>query len=229
MKMAAAEALYNTEKPAGFSWFTIGTPNGQSEKVAIKTPGLLSFLATGSFNGQVRGINQLRTEYQKKYGVDPGAKYYSGDGYVPMIPVTYWSFRLMMGFGGVGALISIAILWLTRKGRMPDGRWLKWAAISLPLLPLLANSFGWIFTEMGRQPWAVFGLMTTSNAVSPGVTVFEALLSLILLTLVYGVLAVIEVGLMLKYIRAGVPELTDADTTNVRPPADDDRPLAFAY
>ena len=228
MKMAAAEALYNTEKPAGFSWFTIGTPDGKTEKFAIKTPDLLSFLATGSFNGEVKGINQLDAQYKSTYGVDTTATSYSASGYIPMIPVTYWSFRFMMGFGGLGALISIAILWLTRKGRMPDARWLKWAAIALPVLPLVANTFGWIFTEMGRQPWAVFGLMTASNAVSPGVSVFEAATSLVLLTLVYGVLAVVEVGLMLKYIKAGVPELSAADT-DVRPPADDDRPLAFAY
>jgi cytochrome d ubiquinol oxidase subunit I len=229
MKMAAAEALYNTEKPASFSWFTVGTPDGKTEKFSIKTPDLLSFLATGSFNGQVEGINQLRAEYQKKYGVEPGATYYSGDGYVPMIPVTYWSFRLMMGTGGLAAVISIVILWLTRKGRLPDARWVKWAAIALPLLPLAANSFGWIFTEMGRQPWAVFGLMTTSHAVSPGVSVFEAATSLIVLTLVYAVLAVVELGLMLKYIKTGAPELTAADTSTDRPPAGDDRPLAFAY
>jgi cytochrome d ubiquinol oxidase subunit I len=229
MKMASAEALYNTEKPASFSWFTIGTPDGRSEKFAVKTPHLLSFLATGSTSGEVKGINQLRAEYEKTYGTDPGAAYYSADGYVPIIPVTYWSFRFMMGFGGLGALISLAILWLTRRGRLPSSRWLTWSAIALPMLPLLANTFGWIFSEMGRQPWAVFGLMTTSHAVSPGVSVFEAATSLVVLTTVYGVLAVVEVGLMLKYIKAGAPELAAADRSTDGPPPGDDRPLAFAY
>ena len=68
-----------------------------------------------------------------------------------------------------------------------------WSAVALPFMPLFANSFGWIFTEMGRQPWAVFGLMTTARAVSPGVSTGEALTSLITLTLLYGVLAVVEV------------------------------------
>ena len=67
-------------------------------------------------------------------------------------------------------------------------------AIALPLLPLGANSFGWLFTEMGRQPWSVFGLMTTASSVSPGVGTGEVLTSLVVLTLLYGVLAVVEVG-----------------------------------
>ena len=80
MKMAAAEALYDTEQPADFSIFTVGTPDGTEEKFAIKIPKVLSFLATGSFDGKVKGINQLRKQYEKTYGSDPGARYYSPEG-----------------------------------------------------------------------------------------------------------------------------------------------------
>src|SRR4029079_1620391 len=99
MKMAAAEGLYETESSAGFSVFTIGSLDGSEEKFAIKIPGLLSFLATGSFDGEVEGINQLRDQYEKTYGQDPGASYYTAGDYVPIIPVTYWAFRLMIGLG----------------------------------------------------------------------------------------------------------------------------------
>lgn len=75
-----------------------------------------------------------------------------------------------------------------------------------PALPFLANSLGWIFTEMGRQPWTVFGLMRTAAAVSPGVDVVEVAITLAGFTLVYAVLAVIEVRLLLKYIRIGPHE-----------------------
>src|SRR5690348_3766586 len=71
MKMAAAEALYRTEQPAPFSLLTIGSLNGQREEWAIKVPDLLSFLATGTLDGQVRGIDQLRAQYQRSYGQDP--------------------------------------------------------------------------------------------------------------------------------------------------------------
>lgn len=226
MKMAAAEGLYETEQPASFSWLTIGTPDGKTEKFAIKTPGLLSFLATGSFDGEVRGINPLREEYQRTYGEDPGATYYSPGDYTPVIPVTYWTFRFMIGLGVLAAGLGALILWVTRGQRVPSARIWRWVAIGVPLMPLFANSFGWLFTEMGRQPWAVFGLMTTAHAVSPGVSTFEVAASLITFTVLYGVLAVVEVGLLLKYIRAGAEK-------DVAPgPASDDdtdRPLAFAY
>ncbi len=227
MKMAAAEGLYNTESSAGFSLLTIGTLDGSKETFAVKIPGLLSFLATGSPDSQVKGINELRAQYQKKYGADPGAAYYSAGNYTPNIPLTYWSFRLMIGLGLAAAGIAAWILWATRRGRAPTSRLLRWLAMSLPFLPLFANTFGWLFTEFGRQPWVVFGLMTTASGVSPNVSVTEALISLITLTLLYAGLAVVEVKLMLTYIRAGAEEIP-------APPDDDeagdpDRPLAFAY
>jgi len=227
MKMAAAEALYDTEAPAGFSIFTVGTLDGSEEKFSIKIPGLLSFLAEGDPDAEVVGINDLRQQYRQTYGTDPGASYYSPGDYTPVIPLTYWSFRLMIGLGLAAAAAAAWILLATRRQRTPGGRAILWTALVLPFLPLFANSFGWIFTEVGRQPWAVFGLMTTDRAVSPGVSTLEVLASLIAFTLLYGFLAVIEVRLMLTYIRRG------ADPIDHQPPTDDadegDRPLAFAY
>lgn len=225
MKMAAAEGLYETESSAGFSIFTLGSLDGTEEVFSIKIPGLLSFLGTGSTSGEVEGINQLREQYQETYGQDPGEKYYSPGDYTPVVPVTYWTFRIMIGLGLLGAAIAGWILLATRRGRVPEGKWIMRSAIALPFLPLFANSFGWIFTELGRQPWAVFGLMTTESAVSPGTTTFEVLTSLIVLTLLYGVLAVIEIRLLLTYIRRGADPVQP-------PPTDDtdaDKPLAFAY
>jgi cytochrome bd ubiquinol oxidase subunit I len=228
MKMAAAEALYDNEKPASFSLLTIGSLDGSQEKFAIKVPRLLSFLATGTFDGQVQGINQLRAKYQAKYGQDPGAKYYSPGSYTPIIPITYWTFRIMIGLGTVAAAGAALVLWVTRRSRqLRPGRAWVWLAVSLPLLPVFANSFGWIFTEMGRQPWAVFGLMTTATAVSPGVSVGEALTSVVTLTLVYAVLAIIEIGLMLKYVRAGAEEFVEPPNPSLGEQSDE--PLAFAY
>jgi cytochrome d ubiquinol oxidase subunit I len=227
MKMAAAEGLYDTTDHAPFSVLTIGRLDGTAATNIIELPGLLSFLGTGTFDGEVQGINQLRTQYRRTYGQDPGATYYSPGDYTPVIPITYWSFRLMIGLGLAAAAGAGAILLGTRRGRTPTGRAWVWLAVSLPLLPLAANSFGWIFTEMGRQPWAVFGVMTTAQAVSPGVSVAQAATSLIALTLLYAVLMVIEVRLMLTYVRKGADPFHDPHEG-----ADDDdadRPLAFAY
>jgi cytochrome d ubiquinol oxidase subunit I len=174
-------------------------------------PRVLSFLATGSFGGKVQGIDNLQSAYSQVYG--PGS-------YTPIIPVTYWSFRLMIGIGLLAALIALVMLWSLRRGRTPRSRWLLWGAIAVPLLPLAANSFGWIFTEMGRQPWLVFGQLKTSAGVSAN-SAGEVLASLIVLTLLYGGLAVVEAGLMLRAIKAGLPAEPG--------PADTGKPLELVY
>ncbi|HQR28121.1 MAG TPA: cytochrome ubiquinol oxidase subunit I [Nocardioides sp.] len=228
MKMAAAEGLFDTEQPASFSILTIGTPDGQTERFAIKIPNLLSFLATGDWNGEVKGINQLREQYLQEFGQDPGATYYDPGDYTPVIPVTYWSFRFMMGLGFFVAGGAILILWLTRRGRTPTSRWFGAFGISLPVAAVLASSWGWLFTEMGRQPWVVFGLMTTRNGVSPGVATYEAWISLILLTVLYAVLAVVEIGLLAKYIKRGADPFEEPPDVPLGG-SDEDAPMAFAY
>jgi cytochrome bd ubiquinol oxidase subunit I len=226
MKMAAAEALYNSEgSNAPFSLLTIGSLDGSQEKYSVKVPGLLSFLATGRFDGSVEGINQIKADYQKQYGQNTSARTFS-PSYTPTIPLTYWSFRIMIGLGMVGALIALAVLWSTRRDRIPRHRLWFWVIAATPLLPLFANSFGWIFTETGRQPWIVFGVMTTTSGVSPGVSAGEVWTSLITLTLLYAGLAVIEMKLLLRAIAVGA-----ADFEEPVDPADRDAnaPLVFAY
>ncbi|WOP19749.1 cytochrome ubiquinol oxidase subunit I [Raineyella sp. LH-20] len=232
MKMAAAEAIWETETPASFSLFTIGTLDGSREVFSIKVPGVTSFLATGSFNGTVQGINPLREQYDAQYTQMIRERY--GDEvansmtYTPSVPVSYWSFRLMIGLGMLAIAVGIIALVLVRGGKLPPVRagWF-WTLmmVAAPLLPLIANSFGWIFTEMGRQPWIVFGLMPTAPAVSIGVPAVQVLITMIGFTLIYGVLAVIEVRLMLRAIRKGL-----APVPSVQPAgAESDAPLSFAY
>jgi cytochrome d ubiquinol oxidase subunit I len=160
MKMAAAEALYNTEAPASFSLFTVGALNGGSEVWSVRVPYLLSLIATLNPHGTEQGINDVQRAYVKKYG--PGS-------YKPIVPVTYWSFRLMIGFGMLAALLALAGPWRTRRRRIPRSQWFCRAAIWGVGLPYLASTMGWIFTEMGRQPWTVFGVLQTSQSESPGV------------------------------------------------------------
>ncbi len=199
MKMAAAEALYTTEQPASFSLFTVGTLDGSKELFSIRIPDLLSFLATGNFNGKVEGINDLQAQYQQ-----PAPQGYGPGDYKPNIPVTYWTFRLMIGAGALAALAALWFLYRMRKGGLP-GRGAVAVAILLPLLPLAANSLAWLFTEMGRQPWIVFGLMETSTAVSPTSTTLDVLISVVGFTLLYGALAIVMVGLMVRRVREGLP------------------------
>lgn len=214
MKMAAAEALYQTSQPAGFSILTIGTLSGTKPVFQITIPRLLSFLATASFDGKVEGINDLQSRYTATYG--PGI-------YKPYIPVAYWGFRTMVGAGLLIGLVALAGLWLTRGGRLPQHRWIWTLGVWSIVLPFIANSTGWIFTEMARQPWLVFGRLKTVHGVSPAVGSGTVLTSLVVFTLLYGALAVVEFGLMVKYARAEPPEAAEPGTTG------GDEPLAFAY
>ena len=218
MKMAAAEALYETTDSAPFSLLTIGTLDGSRSVFQIDIPSVLSFLATGDFKGTVKGVNDLQAEYELTYG--PG-------DYSPNIPLAYWSFRLMIGFGGLGFLFALLALFQMRRGRTPHGKWFLPAMIFLPFTPLLANSFGWIFTEAGRQPWAVFGLIRTSDGVSAVVSAGSVLFTMIVFTLLYGVLAFIEVGLTLKVIKNG-PQ-TEIDYEDPKLGGSDTKPLVMAY
>jgi cytochrome d ubiquinol oxidase subunit I len=195
MKMAAAEAMYHTSTgaDASFSVFTLGTPDGVSELFSIRIPYLLSFLSTHTFDGTVEGINNLQEQYTQLYG--PG-------DYAPIIWVTYWSFRWMIGLGLAHILVAVAGLWVTRKGKSPVTWIWKIAIWSFPL-SLLAMSVGWVFTEMGRQPWLVFGLLKTADGVSPNVSGIEILISLIAFTVLYGALAVVEFRLILKAAQKG--------------------------
>lgn len=198
MKVAAAEALYTTQQNALFSILSVGDLSGDTATAMIEVPGLLSWLATGNWNGAsstVQGINDIQAQYVQTYG--PG-------NYVPYVPVTYWGFRLMTGLGMIAALYAL-----------------------IALFPLFGISAGWIFTEMGRQPWIVFGEQLTADGVSPLLTPFEVWVSMIWFTLLYAVLAVIEVRLLVKYIRAGAPETVVEDP--LAEAKDDDKQLYFAY
>ena len=234
MKMAAAEGQYE-DVPEGvgapFSIITVGTLDGREELWALTVPKLQSYLATGSLTGAVEGINHIQERYEMTYA---GNELTAADDYRPIIPVTYWSFRIMMGLGFVAMAIAAAVLWQLRgKGdehdetRMGSKLW-AWSGAIIIFLPLLANSFGWIFTEMGRQPWLVMGLMTTQSGVSPGVSTFEVATSLAVFTLLYGVLAVVMVGLCLRYGRAGAEPVAEGDSLDPAQRSDDDE-YVFTY
>jgi cytochrome d ubiquinol oxidase subunit I len=214
MKMAAAEAMFDSAcgANASFSIFSIGTPDGTEEIWSLRVPYLLSFLSTHSFDGCVEGLNDLQAQYTETFG--------AGVDYRPIVWVTYWSFRWMIGLGGVATLISVAGLWLTRKkAQRPVARWMWKVAIWSAPLPLLGSLVGWVFTEMGRQPWIVFSLMLTEDGVSPNVPGWTVLISLIAFTAVYASLAVVEFGLIRKAAQKGPDPLPEPGSPEADDPA----------
>ena len=222
MKMAAAEAQYETEKGAGFSIFALGGLERNPGKLDtnIEIPKTLSFLATGDPNGEVRGINEIQREYEETYG--PG-------DYVPWVGVTYWTFRLMVGAGTAIILLTAIGWWLIRRRRLHDSRWWLKLAIPAVALPFIANSAGWIFTEMGRQPWVVQGLLSTDDAVSPTVSTAQVLLTLIGFTVLYGVIALIAGRLFLREAKHGPEPARDPDELPPPAPTPETPDLALAY
>lgn len=249
MKMASAEAACHDG--GQFSVLTVGKPDlnsCDSVKPIIEIPGLLSFLAKGDFTSDVPGVNTLIPEYQEKYGttLPEGDIYgeYSGAevDYQPLMIVTYWGFRMMIGFGVLSAAFAALALVLTRKGTVPQAKWLNTLAVLSIFAPFIANSAGWVFTEMGRQPFVVAPnpdpsgvdgvFLYTAAAISPSVTAAELMFSLITLTLLYGALMVVELKLLIKYTRGGVVSaMPELDTRNNKPTVDakNDDVLAFAY
>jgi cytochrome d ubiquinol oxidase subunit I len=196
MKMAAAEAVYRTQYGASFSLLTIGNLSGQPI-FQIRIPHLLSLIATLSWNGKVTGISGAQHAEVLRYG--PGS-------YVPVLWVTYWSFRLMVGLGFLILIASAWALWRARRGGKPLelGRWTLWVLVGCIAAPFLANTFGWLFTEMGRQPWIVYGLMRTRVANSPDVSTADVAVTLGGFVLLYTVLGVVDVALMYLSARRGL-------------------------
>ncbi|MBM3715586.1 MAG: cytochrome ubiquinol oxidase subunit I [Actinobacteria bacterium] len=212
MKMAAAEATFNTVcgQDASFSIFTLGTPDGTSELFSIRVPFLLSILSTHSLDGCVEGINDLNTLYAQK--MFPQFADQVDGNFAPVLWVTYWAFRWMIALGGLAALVCVVGLWVTRKkATRPVAPWMWRVAIWAAPLPMMASLVGWVFTEMGRQPWIVFGLMLTEDGVSPSVPGWTVLLSLVAFTLVYLTLAIVEFGLIKKMAQKGPDPLPDPD------------------
>jgi cytochrome bd ubiquinol oxidase subunit I len=208
MKVAAMEAQWNTCQPCSFSAFQIG--GGKQDKTPTKIiaiPHLLSLLADDSWNGKVVGMNQLNAQYQQKYG--PG-------NYVPNVFIQYWSMRVMAYIAVVVFVLALWGMWLLWRRKLAATRWsstwfLKiavWAAV----LPFLMNTAGWMLTENGRQPWIVQGLQQTKQGVSPSISTATVAISLTVFVLLYGVLAVVDWALMVRYSRKQldpVPELND--------------------
>ena len=203
MKLAVMESLWETANPAPYLLFASIDQNKQQNSLEISVPGALSLLVHGSLDGEIKGIKELQAQYAQQYG--PG-------NYVPDIFPVFWSYRIMIGAGmWLLALTAFAFFQL-RRNRLEQNPWLLRAIFwSLPV-PYLANSAGWIVTEMGRQPWIVFGLQRVEQAVSPNVSSGAVWTSLIGFTVLYGLLAVVGVHLLKKFARQG-PE--QANSGNV--------------
>jgi cytochrome bd-type quinol oxidase subunit 1 len=208
MKIAAAEGQWTTCQPCSFSVVQIGGGNNDPTPTKIiEVPHLLSVLATGTWNGQVVGLNPLQAQYAQQYG--PG-------NYVPDVFIQYWSMRVMAYGGVVLLLVGLLGAWLLWRRRLAEARWYLLVAIWATVLPFVMNTAGWALTENGRQPWIVQGLQLVRDAVSPSVSVATVVTSLTVFVVVYVVLGVVDFLLMRHFARKELAPVT-AETEEETP------------
>lgn len=193
MKIAASEALWHTSAIHA-PWTLVGTidTRAHTDPFVLQIPYLLSILAYNSLTGRLPGLLELNRHYQAVYG--PG-------NYIPPVFWTFWAFRTMIFAGTAMALIALLAAYLTIKGKRPHWLLVLWEWTLF--LPYIANSAGWVMTEVGRQPWAVFGLLKTPVGVSPTVSKAELWTTVIGYAVLYLGIAVSALYLFLFIIRQG--------------------------
>jgi len=146
----------------------------------IAIPAGLSLLASNSLKASVKGMNDLQAEYEEKYGVGY---------YIPGVSVLFWSFRIMVGIGFSLIFLNAVQYWCWRNKKIESYPiLLKMTVWSYPL-PYLAITTGWIMTEVGRQPWIVYGLLLTEKGISKVVSAASVWASLATYSAVYGIIA----------------------------------------
>jgi cytochrome d ubiquinol oxidase subunit I len=215
MKIAAAEAQWDTCQPCSFSAFQIGGGNDDPTPTKIiQIPHLLSVLATGTWNGEVQGMNELQAQYEQEYG--------SGY-YIPNVFIQYWSMRVMAYLGALMSLLALWGAWLLGRRKLETSRVFLWVATWAVIAPFLMNTAGWMLTENGRQPWLVQGLMQTEDGVSPSVSTTDMVISLAAYYAIFIALAGVYAFLMFRYARRGL-ELEHEEL-----PPDDTRTPALTY
>jgi cytochrome d ubiquinol oxidase subunit I len=186
VKFAAMESMWETQACAGLNLITF--PNAKHECNLVETgtiPKLLSYLAYHNPNAVVKGLKDFPKEDRP-----------------PVLPV-FLSFRAMVGMGFFMTLLTILAVFFSWKGNLEKQRFFLRVMIYCIPLPYLANQLGWLVAEIGRQPWIVYGVLRTSDAVSTSVSVAQVTGSLIGFTLLYGFLGFVDIFLLAKYARKG--------------------------
>ena len=204
LKMAAAEALWETEEPAGFALVAGIDEQGESNSFELRIPAMLSFLSFNNFTGQVQGIHELQAEAVQQFG--PG-------DYVPPVALIFWAFRLMVGAGSLMVLLALlAVIW-SRGGQLEKKTIFLKILMFAPALPFLASTMGWVMAETGRWPWIVYRLQLVENAISPNVPAWNVAFSLIVMGVLYSTLTIVAFNLAMKYGKSDlkVKETASAD------------------
>jgi cytochrome d ubiquinol oxidase subunit I len=184
-KLAAMEGHFDASAPADLYLF--GWVDKENQKVTgLKISGGLSFMLYQDFDSEVTGLNAFPEEDRPS-----------------QINAIFQFYHIMVAIGMFLIALSLFALWQWKRGQLFNKKWLLWTFVFTAILPQIANQVGWFTAEMGRQPWVVYGLLRTSDALSKSVQANQVLFSLILFFIVYFVLFLLFVYLMNKKIKSG--------------------------
>lgn len=209
MKMAAAEGLWeDSGDPAAWTLVANIDVENRESTGRIDIPYMLSYLTYSKFSGKVEGMNTLEAKMIEQHG--------EGD-YIPPVKTTFWSFRIMVVTGGVLLGLGAFGLWFVYRKKIAQAAWFLKLLIPAIFLPFIGNSFGWIMSEIGRQPWIVNGLLKTADGISPNVSANQILFSLISFSTIYTILGIVMVILFIKVIQRGPEEKPKADVSATDP------------
>ena len=185
-KLAAIEGHWETNRDHGMPLYLFGIPNMEAEetKYAIGIPNLGSLIMTHTLEGEVKGLKEFTPEDR------------------PNSLVVFWSFRIMVGMGVLMILLALTGAWLRKTGKFYESKWLHKFALCMGPSGFIALLAGWFTTEVGRQPWVMYGVLRTKDALSP-VSAEQVGLTLIIFVIVYCVVFGIGIYYMLKLMVKG--------------------------
>jgi cytochrome bd ubiquinol oxidase subunit I len=197
-KFAAMESQWETKRGVGMNLLMLPDVTRECNSIEqICVPNALSLLAFHDANAEIKGLKDYPPELR------------------PPVTPTFLSFRLMVGLGTFMILASLAAIFLSRSKKFIECRaFLTLMVCAIPV-PYLAEQFGWLVAELGRQPWIVYGVLKTSDAVSKSITTTQVILSLIGFTVLYGLLGAIDIFLLVKYAKKG-PDKDVSSIINVQ-------------
>jgi len=184
-KFAAIEARWHTQQPASEVLIAIPDESAQRNLFALEVPRLGSFIASGTWDAREIGLDTFPPEDR------------------PPVFIPFWTFRLMVGMGLIMLAVSWFGTWLRFRGRLETTRWYLWAAfVSFPT-GFVAVLMGWFTAEIGRQPWVVYGLLRTKDAVTPSLTTADVMFSLLAYITVYAVIYSFGLYYIYRVLRDG--------------------------
>ncbi len=192
-KIAAIEAIWDTGKRLPWVLFAIPDDKAQKNLAEIAIPDVGSLILTHDINGTVKGLKDFPPQDR------------------PPVAIPFFGFRIMLACWGLMALAVVTSWWLRYRGRLFDESWyLRFCTIISPI-GFVAVIAGWATTEVGRQPWTVYGQLRTADSVTPSITGFDVLLSLIGYSIVYVLMFAAGITLILRIVRKGPVEAERGD------------------